>query len=356
MRVGIIGLPQVGKTTLLGALTGAHGAATGHRPDSPALGVVKVPDERLQVLAEMYDPKKVTPATVEFEDITGVFAHLIGEKGSAQAVGVARDVDALLLVLRAFESPYVAPTLDNVDPVAEYETIRAELLLADMAVIEKRMENIEKDLKKPRDHDELLAEQALLQRCYEAVENEQGLTSLDLSDQERRSLRHYSFLTLKPHLCVLNIGEDDVAKPPAFPALDELNPPPVKMCAELEKELMELEEDERGVFMEDAGLEAMAAGDIIRACFDAAGLVSFLTCGPDEVRAWTVERNAPAPKAAGAIHTDFEKGFIRAEVVSFEHLVEAGSWKDARSNGHVRMEGRDYAVQDGDVIVFHFSH
>jgi GTP-binding protein YchF len=355
LRVGIIGLPQSGKTTLLAALTGAHGAAAGHHYDSPAIGVVKVPDDRLQRLAEIYNPKKVTPATVEFEDITGVFAEMVGEKGSGQAVGRARDMDVLLLVLRAFESPYVVPTLDEVDPVAEYEAIRSELLLADMAVVERRLQNIQRDLKKPRDRDALLAEQELMQRCMEAIESEEGLAGMDLTRAEHKQLGHYSFLTLKPHMCVLNIGEDDVGSPPDWPALERLSPPPVKTCAELEKELMDLDEDERGLFMDDAGLEEMAAGEVIRACFETAGLISFLTVGPDEVRSWTIKRGTQAPGAAGAIHSDFEKGFIRAEVVSFDELDEAGSWKEARSRGDVRMEGKDYVVQDGDVIVFHFS-
>jgi hypothetical protein len=355
LRVGIIGLPQTGKTTLLAALTGAHGAAAGQHYDSPAIGVVKVPDDRLERLEEIYKPDKVTPATVEFEDITGVFAHLTGDKGSGQAVGHARDMDALLLVLRAFPSPYVVPTLDEVDPAAEYDEIRSELLLADMAVVERRLEKIEQDLKKPRDRDALLTEQDLMERCMEAIESEEGLAGLELTPAERKQLGHYSFLTLKPHLCVINLGEDDVADPPTWPELEDLNPAPVKTCAELEQELMELDEEERGLFMEDAGLEEMAGGEVIRACFEAAGLISFLTVGPDEVRSWTVQRGATAPKAAGVIHSDFEKGFIRAEVVSFEKLDEAGSWKDARSQGDVRMEGKGYVVQDGDVIVFHFS-
>jgi hypothetical protein len=356
VRVGIIGLPQSGKTTLLAALTGAHGAAAGSHYDSPAIGVVKVPDDRLPRLDEIYEPDKVTPATVEFEDITGVFADLVGDSGTAQAVGRARDMDALLLVLRAFKSPYVVPTLDQVDPAAEYEAMRAELLLADMAVVERRLANIERDLKKPRNREALLAEQDLLERCLEAIESEEGLAGLDLNAAEQKALRHYSFLTLKPHLCVVNIGEEDVAEPPEWPELERMTPPPVKTCAELEKELMELEEDDRRLFMDDAGLEEMAAGEVIRACFQAAGLISFLTVGPDEVRSWTVERGTRAPQAAGTIHSDFEKGFIRAEVVSFDKLDEAGSWKDARSAGEVRMEGKDYVVQDGDVIVFHFSN
>jgi GTP-binding protein YchF len=357
MRVGIVGLPQSGKTTLFNAITGAHGDTSGyHAGTQVAHGMVRVPDDRLDVLAGILGPKEIIPATIEFEDIGGVFAHLAGGERSGQAVAALRDTDAILVVLRCFESGYVLEVLGAVDPVREYHAMDEELLLADLEVIEKRLETIAGDIRKNLPgRDELQREQAVLQRCAEAVESERDIRGVGLSEADEKLLRSYAFLTLKPMLCVLNTGEDAIVSPPSPEGLGDLEPAPIAVCAELEMELMDLPEDERAEFAEDAGLTEPASGRIIRACYGLCGLRSFFTHVSDQLRAWTVEGGALAPEAAGKIHTDMERGFVRAEVVSFEDLIACGGLKEAKSSGRLRMEGKDYEVQDGDVITMHFT-
>lgn len=358
MRVGIVGLPQSGKTTVFNALTRRTAGETGkyHAGEHVSLGVVRVPDERLDLLRDLLEPKETIPATIEFEDIGGVFAHLAGGERSGRAVAALRDCDAILMVLRCFEGPFVPEVLGGLDPLREYNAMNEELLLADLEVIEKRIEAIAHDLRRPPPGREALEqEQRILEQCRQAVEQEQGLLAVNMTTAEQKMLRSYAFLTLKPALCVLNIGEDQASSPPQLEGLEGLDPRPIPMCAELEMELMDLEEHDRAAFLEDAGLERMASGEVIRACYRLLGLRSFFTHVSAKLRAWTVEAGADAKAAAGKIHTDMEKGFIRAEVVSFEDLTECGSIKEARSRGKVRMEGKDYEVQDGDVITFHFS-
>ncbi len=354
MKVGMVGLPQAGTTTLFNALTGAHGDVGGYHPgEHVAVGTVKVPDARLGELAELFQPDEVIPAALFFEDIGGVFAHLTGGERSGKAVAALRDADGVLLVLRAFESPYVPAVLGEVDPAREFHVMMDELLLADLEVVERRLEAIEDDLRSPRaEREPLEKEQALLERCRGAIEQERALLSVKLNQVEEKLLRSYAFLTLKPRVCVLNIGEDRIGELPEAPGVE---PKPEPICAELEMELMELDEDDRQVFLEDAGLEQMAAGRIIRASYEALGLRSFFTYVSDQLRAWTVRAGTCAPEAAGKIHSDMQEGFIRAEVVGQGELIECGGLKEARAAGKLRMEGRDYEVQDGDVITFHFS-
>ncbi len=357
MRVGIVGLPQSGKTTLFNALTGAHGEVGGYRAGGQlSLGVVNVPDERLAALTGMLQPKEAQAATIEFEDVGGVFAHLTGGERSGRAVAALRDCDGIAMVLRCFEAASMIEVLGEVNPVREYHAMQDELLLTDLEVIEKRLEAIAHDLKKPvPERDALQQEQKVLERCRQAVEQERNLLSVQMSEAEGKAIRSYAFLTLKPCVCVVNIGEGQIGSPPRFDELAGLRPPPVPICAQLEMELMGLEAGERAAFIEDVGLAEMAAGQVIRACYGALGLRSFFTCVSDKLRAWTIERGADAKCAAGKIHTDMERGFIRAEVVSFEDLAGAGSLREARAAGKVRMEGKDYEVRDGDVITFHFS-
>jgi hypothetical protein len=357
MKAGIVGLPQSGKTMVFNAITGAHGDVSGyHAGERVSAGVVKVPDERLDALARMLAPEETIPATIEFEDISGVFVHLTGGEQSGRAVAALREVDAILMVLRAFESEYVPEVLGAVDPLREYEAMNSELLLADLEVIEKRLKAIALDIRRGRPgRDALLLEQSVVERCREAVEQGRRLQGLRLSEAELPLIRNYGFLTLKPRLCVLNIGEEKMSAPQRIPELDRLEPAPIAMCAELEMELMDLQPAERAAFMADAGLKEMASGRIVRACYELLGLRSFFTHVSDKLRAWTIEAGTSAKGGAGKIHTDMEKGFIRAEVVSFDDLKACGSLKEAKARGKVRMEGKDYVVQDGDVITFHFS-
>ncbi len=356
MIIGIVGLPQTGKTTVFNALTGAHGDVGGYHGEQVTPGMVKVPDARLDALAALATPTEINPAVVEFADIGGVFAHLSGAESSGKALGALREVDGVLMVLRCFESPYVPALFGRVDPVREYNAMVGELLLADQEVAEKRLGVIDHAMLRTNvDRDALGREKQLLERCREALESEQPLSTLELAESEEKTLRSYSFVTLKPRLCLLNIGEDSIGRPPGYEELEALEPPPLAMCAGLEMELMELEEEERGAFMEEAGLTEMAAGPLIRACYAMLGLCSFFTGVGSKLHAWTVPCGAPAPEAAGAIHTDLEAGFIRAEVISFEDLAACGGMKEAKAAGRLRMEGRDYRVQDGDVITFHVS-
>jgi len=357
MRAGIVGLPQSGKTTFFNALTGAHGdVGAYHAGTQVNVAVVRVPDERLDALTRMLEPKEVMGATIEFEDVGGVFAHLAGGERQGRAVAALRDTDAVLTVLRCFEAAHVLEVLGGVDPAREHKAMREELLLADLEVIEHRLPAVEHDiLRGSSDREALLQEQALLERCRQAVEGEEGLRAVGMGANEEKQLRSYAFLTLKPQICILNIGEDQIPSPPQPEGLAGLEPPPIAVCAELEMELMELAPDERAAFMADAGLSELATGRVIRACYDALGLCSFFTHVSDKLRAWTVPAGIDARSAAGAVHTDMEKGFIRAEVVSFADLQACGSLKDARAAGKLRMEGKDYPVQDGDVITFHFS-
>jgi len=359
MQIGIIGLPQTGKTTVLNALTGAHGEVGGfHAGVQTAAAVLKVPDVRLKRLAEIFQPRKITRATIELTEIGGAFAHLgAGGGDNAEALARARDMAALLVVLRAFPDPTVFHVLDGVDTERDLSRIRDELLLADLSVVENRIANIDKDLRRApaAEREHLECELDALQRCREAIEQERGIRSVELSPAQQKVLRSYAFLTLKPMVVVLNVGEQQLAEPPVPQSMRALEPPPVAMCGKLEMEIMELDESDRPAFMADAGLDRSAAEAIIQCCYDALGVNTFYTYAHDEVRAWPVRGGADAVEAAGKVHTDMAAGFIRAEVVAYDHLAEAGSIKEAKAQGHVRMEGRDYQVQDGDVITFRFS-
>lgn len=354
MQVGITGLPQAGATTLFNALTGAHVDVGGFHGERVDAGVVKVPDERLDALARIFEPEKIIPAAISFEDIGGVFSHLgAGGEHAARALAELRQADAILMVLSAFESPFVSRARGGIDPSRELRTMSEELLLDDLGVIEKRLDAVQADLKGPRTQREALEkERDLLRRCAGAIEEGKALSAVKINEAEEKMLRSYSLLTLKPRICVLNIGEDRIQDPPDAPGVQ---PAPIPICAELEMEIMQLDEDERQIFLEDAGLQEPAGGKIIRECYARLGLISFFTHVSGQLRAWTVEAGASAPRAAGKVHSDMEQGFIRAETVSLADLLECGSIKEAKAQGKVRMHGRDYQVQDGDVITFHFS-
>jgi GTP-binding protein YchF len=345
MNVGVIGLPQTGKTTVFNALTGAHGDVGGYHADVQAsVGVVKVPDERLDFLVELFEPKKVRPTTVEFEDIAGIFAHVgqAGEEGG-EAFALARDTEALLMVVRCFPDPTVPHILGSVDAGRDLARMNDELLLADLSVIERRVENIQKDIRRAphAEREHLQDELDLLDKCRVAVEEERGIRSVEMSAAQEKMLRSYAFLTLKATAYLLNVGEEQIGESAQSLGFGGLEPEPVVMCGRLEMEIMELEAAERSPFMEDAGLAQLAAGAVIQRCYETMRVRTFFTYAHDEVGAWTVQAGAD--------------GFIRAEVVGFEDLKAAGSMKEAKSQGKTRLEGKDYEVQDGDVITFRFA-
>jgi len=357
-KIGIIGLPQSGGTTVFNALTGAHGEVGGyHGAAHVQLGMVKVPDPRLGRLQELFAPEKTTSAAVEFEDIEGLLAGAgpVRESG-AKTMAALRDANGILVVLRCFEDPAVPLAQGSVGPARDLKTIRDELLLADLKIVENRLETIEKGLPRPRGEREALeSEHEVLLRCREALESEAGLHNIKMSQSQERMLRSYAFLSLKPMLCILNIGEEHVNDSPRYTELDALRPPPVAFCSKLEMEIMELAEEDRGPFLADLGIGEPASGRIIRACYEMLNLVTFFTYAHDQLRAWPVNAGATAVEAAGKIHSDMAQGFIRAEVVSFDDLKDCGSMQEAKHQGKVRLEGRHYGVRDGDVITFRFS-
>lgn len=353
MKMAIIGPPQSGKSTLFRAVTG--------QPEDPVhagherIAVVKVPDPRLDFLAKLHNPKKYTPATIEFVDVPG-----FSQVTAAQQAEFRRHIpnlklcDGLVAVVRAFENPDVPAYRDRVDPRADLEELQAELIFADLETTANRIERLEKSLTKPtKTHEQEKRELALLQRCREALENERPVSEALDSDEERKIVRGFRFLTQMPLVVVVNVSDKDAAKPPLFeyaPARAVIG-----LCANTEAEIAQLDPADRKAFLDDLGVAEPAGARLIRACYEAVGLISFLTCGPDEVRAWSIPKGTPAVEAAGKIHTDIARGFIRAETVAFADLEAAGDAKAAKAAGKLRLEGKTYIVQDGDVIEFRFN-
>ncbi len=355
MRVAFIGPSQSGKSTLFAAVAEAGGSNVDlSRPDQPHLAVVKVPDERVEWLAERYKPKKTTHAELEFLDLPGF--DLRDEAGRQRGKAhwpAMRQSGMLVPVVRSFEDPTVPAYRDRVDPAADIEELLGELLFADLEQVTHRIEKLEASLRKPtRRHDEEKRELALMERLRDALENERPLAEAVESATEEKLIRSFAFLSLKPMLAVVNSGEDDLsAPPPAMPA--DLQA--MRISAKIEEEIAELPPEERAEFLADLGVAASARDVLIRACYERLKLVSFLTCGDDECRAWTIPAGTPAVEAAEQIHSDIARGFIRAETVSFEALAAAGDMKSAKAAGTVRLEGKEYVVQDGDVINFRFN-
>jgi GTP-binding protein YchF len=355
MRVALVGPPQSGKSTLFAAVAEAGGSDVDlSRPDQPHLAVVKVPDDRLQWLAELHQPKRVHPAELEFLDVPGF--DLSDEAGRTRARAhwqAMEQSDGLVFVVAGFTDPAVPAYRGRADPAGDVEELLAEMLFADLERASARIERLESAARKPTAHrEEQAKEMELMKRLRDALEAEQPLAEVVHTDAERKVLRSFQFLTLKPTLVVLNCGEGDA--PRAGPG--ELHGLPcVQLSAKIEEELAQLAPADRGEFLADLGLEAPARDRLIQACYQRLNLVSFLTTGPEECRAWSVPAGTDAVTAAGAVHTDMARGFIRAEVVPFEDLEAAGDHKAAKAAGKVRVEGKEYVVQDGDVIHFRFN-
>ncbi|HET7293170.1 MAG TPA: redox-regulated ATPase YchF [Vicinamibacteria bacterium] len=358
MKAGIIGLAGVGKSTLFQLLTGAPGLPPAGRPE-PRLGVAKVPDSRVLALAEMYRPRKTTLATIEYVDVPGV------KKGEGQALvdlPALRGIDVLVHVVRAFESELVPHPEGSIDPLRDAKMLDLELILADLGAVEKRLERLEANIKKAN-RPEDVAERTLFIKMKEGLEQERPLRELALDTDERKRLRNYSLLSEKPVLLVVNFGEaelKDAARSLERAGLAELvrSRAGLGLChvaAPIEAEIAQLPAADARAFLEDLGLAEPGLDRVIRTSYELLGLISFLTAGEDECRAWTIRRGTRAQHAAGEIHSDIERGFIRAEVVAFDDLVAAGSIAACREKGSLRLEGKEYVVRDGDVINFRFA-
>jgi ribosome-binding ATPase len=362
LRTALIGFPSAGKTTLFQLMTSQHEPPKqGHGRLEAVIGVARVPDERVDRLSELYRPKKRTLATVEFADLAGP-----GRTGAQALLDVApyRNADALVHVVRTFRDPSVTHHADAIDPAADARAMEDELLLADLAVAEKRLERIERDMKKGRTA-ELERERALIGRCTAALEEGLPLRGVAMTDEERKLVRGFQFLSAKPLLLVINVDEAEAglladgaraAEAAGLTAfLSRAGTRAVAVCAKIELEIAQLDEGDARAFLADLGLSEPGVHRVIRTTYDLLGYISFLTAGEDECRAWSIPRGTHAQAAAGEIHTDIARGFIRAEVVRFDHLVGRGSLAACREHGEVRLEGKEYVVQDGDVINFRFA-
>ena len=364
MKLGIVGLPNVGKSTLFNSLTKA-GAESANYPFctiDPNVGVVTVPDKRLDVLGEMYHTKKIIPAAIEFVDIAGLVKGASkGEGLGNQFLANIREVDAIVHVVRCFENTNIVHVDGSIDPMRDIETINLELIFSDLEILERR---IAKTVKLSRNDKTAAKELDLLNRVKAHLEENKLAKSFVTDDEDEQAwLAGYNLLTAKPVIFAANVSEDDLADDGAsnsgVQAVREYAAQEgcevFVVCAEIEEEISQLDDDEKKMFLDDLGLEESGLEKLIRASYHLLGLISYLTAGEPEVRAWTITRGTKAPQAAGKIHSDFERGFIRAEVVNYKDLLECGSLAAAREKGLVGLEGKDYVVQDGDVILFRFN-
>lgn len=363
MKLGIVGLPNVGKSTLFNSLTKA-GAESANYPFctiDPNVGVVPVPDERIDVLTKMYNSKKTVPAVIEFVDIAGLVKGASkGEGLGNQFLSNIREVDAIVHVVRCFEDTNVVHVDGSIDPLRDIETINFELIFSDIEILDRR---IAKNQRAANNNKDIAREVDFMKRVKEHLENGKLAITFEAEGEDEEAwIAEYNLLTRKPVIFAANVAEDEVSEDDDNAYVQavkgyaaEYGSKVFKVCAQIEQEISELDDDEKKMFLEELGLAESGLDKLIRASYSLLGLISYLTSGEDETRAWTIQAGTKAPKAAGKIHTDFEKGFIRAEVVAYKDLVENGSMVAAKEKGLVRSEGKEYVVQDGDVILFKFN-
>lgn len=364
MKLGIVGLPNVGKSTLFNSLTKA-GAESANYPFctiDPNVGIVAVPDERLKLLGDLYQSRKVTPAVIEFVDIAGLVKGASkGEGLGNQFLSNIREVDAIVHVVRCFEDSNIVHVDGSIDPVRDIETINLELIFSDLEILERR---IAKTAKAARMDKALARELELLERIKAHLEDGKLAKTFEAADEDEETwFAGYNLLTAKPVIYAANVAEDELAEDGAGnPFVQKVRETAQAeqcevfvICAQIEQEIAELDEEEKAMFLEELGLSESGLEKLIKASYSLLGLISYLTSGEDETRAWTIQKGTKAPQAAGKIHSDFERGFIRAEVVNYQDLLECKSLAAAKEKGLVGLEGKDYVVQDGDVILFRFN-